>query len=284
MQGGRMKRIDGLRAAMTLDEKIGQLNMAAGPQAITGPSDLLDLAGEIRKGRVGSVLNVWGAETRSLQRAAAEESRLGVPLLVSLDVIHGHRTVFPVPLAEACAMDPDLWERTARAAAEEAAEDGVALTFAPMLDIARDSRWGRIVESPGEDPFIASAMAAAKIRGFQGDDLARPDSVAATAKHLCGYGAVSAGREYASADLSERTLREVHLPPFEAAVATGAAAIMPAFVDLAGIPMTANGPLLDGWLRDRHGFDGVLISDYGAVGELLAHGVAADEAEAAALA
>ncbi len=279
-----MGRIDSLLATMTFEEKIGQLNMVAGPQTITGPSDLHDVTEDVREGRVGAVLNVWGAETRSLQRAATEESRLGIPLLLALDVIHGQRTVFPVPLAEVCAMDPDLWERTARAAAEEAAEDGVALTFAPMLDIARDPRWGRIVESPGEDPFIASAMAIAKTRGFQGGDLARPDSMAATAKHLCGYGAVTAGREYASADISERTLREVYLPPFEAAVAAGTAAVMPAFIDVAGIPMTVNAPLLKGWLRDRQGFDGVVISDYNAVGELLAHGVAADTAEAAALA
>jgi beta-glucosidase len=279
-----MGRIDSLLAAMTLEEKVGQLTMIAAPQAITGPSDLVDITEEIRKGRAGAVLNVWGAETRRLQRVGTQDSRLGIPLLVCLDVIHGHRTIFPVPLAEASAMDPDLWQRSARVAAEEAAEDGVALTFAPVLDVARDPRWGRIVESPGEDSFIASMMAIAKIRGFQGEDLARADGVAATAKHLCGYGAVSAGREYASAEVSERTLREVYLPPFEAAVGAGTAAVMPAFIDVAGIPMTINAPLLKSWLRDRQGFGGVVISDYNAVAELLAHGVAADLHEAAALA
>ena len=279
-----MGRIDSLLAAMTLEEKIGQLTMAAGPQAITGPSDLQDIREEVRNGRAGAVLNVWGPEARSLQRAATEDTRLGVPLLLALDVIHGQRTIFPVPLAEACAMDSDLWERTARATAEEAAEDGVALTFAPMLDVARDPRWGRIVESPGEDPFIASTMAVAKIRGFQGGDLAASDSIATTAKHLCAYGAVTAGREYASVDVSERTLREVYLPPFAAAVAAGTAAIMPAFIDLAGAPMTANAPLLKGWLRDRLGFEGVVVSDYNAVRELVDHGVAGDLIEAAALA
>jgi beta-glucosidase len=231
------------------------------------------------------LLNLWGAdETRAVQRLAVEESRLGIPLLMGLDVIHGHRTIFPVPLAEACAFEPGLWERTARAAAEEAAEDGVAMTFAPMIDVARDPRWGRIVESPGEDPWVASEIAAAKTRGFQGQDLAGAGSLAATAKHFFAYGAVTAGREYASADVSERTLREVYFPPFSAAVAAGTAAVMPAFIDIAGAPMTANAPLLKGWLRGEAGFDGVVISDYNAVAELLNHGVAGDVAEAAALA
>ena len=239
----------------------------------------------IRTGRIGNLLNLWGAdETRAVQRLAIEESRLGVPLLMGLDVIHGHHTIFPVSLAEACQFSPDLWERTARVAAEEAAEDGVALTFAPMLDVARDPRWGRIIESPGEDTWVASQMAAAKTRGFQGPNLAAQDSVAATAKHLCAYGAVTAGREYASAEVSERTLHEIYLPPFAAAVAAGTAAIMPAFIDVSGAPMTANAKLLQGWLRGIVGFDGVLISDYNAVAELLNHGVAADLVEAAALA
>jgi beta-glucosidase len=252
---------------------------------VTGPGDLRDLREGIRAGRIGNLLNLWGAdEVRAVQRLAVEESRLGVPLLMGLDVIHGHRTIFPVSLAEACQFAPDLWEKTARTAAEEATEDGVALTFAPMLDVARDPRWGRIVESPGEDPWVASQMAAAKTLGFQGRDLAARDSLAAVAKHLCAYGAVTAGREYASADVSERTLHEVYLPPFAAAVAAGVAAIMPAFIDVAGAAMTANAKLLQGWLRGVVGFDGVLISDYNAVGELLNHGVAGDLVEAAALA
>jgi beta-glucosidase len=279
-----MGRIDNLLASMTIEEKIGQLNMVAASRVVTGPGELRDLQEGIRNGRIGNLLNLWGAEeTRAVQRLAVEESRLGVPLLMGLDVIHGHRTIFPVSLAEACLFAPDLWEKTARAAAEEAAEDGVALTFAPMLDVARDPRWGRIIESPGEDTWVASQMAAAKTRGFQGPDLAR-GGVAATAKHLCAYGAVNAGREYASADVSERTLQEVYLPPFAAAVAAGTAAIMPAFIDVAGVAMTANAKLLQGWLRGVAGFDGVVISDYNAVAELLNHGVAADLVEAAALA
>jgi beta-glucosidase len=278
-----MGRIDKLLAMMTLEEKIGQLNVVAASRVVTGPGELHDLHEGIRAGRIGNLLNLWGVdETRAVQRLAVEESRLGIPLLMGLDVIHGHRTIFPVPLAEACLFAPDLWEKTARAAAEEAAEDGVALTFAPMLDVARDPRWGRVVESPGEDPWVASEMAAAKTRGFQGRDLAARDSVAATAKHLCAYGAVTAGREYASADVSEKTLHETYLPPFAAAVAAGVAAVMPGFIDIAGAPMTANSKLLQGWLRGVVGFNGVLISDYNAVAELLNHGVAGDLVEAAA--
>ena len=280
-----MGRIDTLLAAMTLEEKIGQLTMVASSRAVTGPAKLVDVAEDVRAGRIGAVLNLWGAEeTRAMQRLAVDQSRLGVPLLFGLDVLHGHRTIFPVPLAEACLFDPALWEKTARAAAEEATMDGVAMTFAPMVDVARDPRWGRIVEGPGEDPWVACAFAAAKTRGFQGDDLSAADSLAATAKHLAAYGAVTAGREYASADLSERTLHEVYLPPFAAAVAAGTAAIMPAFTDIAGAPTTANAALLQGWLRGRLGFDGVLVSDYNAIAELIDHGVAGDIAEAAALA
>jgi beta-glucosidase len=280
-----MGRIDTLLASMTLEEKIGQLNMVAASRVVTGPGELRDLQEGIRTGRIGNLLNLWGAEeTRAVQRLAVEESRLGVPLLMGLDVIHGHHTIFPVSLAEACQFAPDLWEKTARVAAEEAAEDGVALTFAPMLDVARDPRWGRIIESPGEDTWVASQMAAAKTRGFQGPNLVAQDSIAATAKHLCAYGAVTAGREYASAEVSERTLHEIFLPPFAAAVAAGTAAIMPAFIDVSGAPMTANSKLLQGWLRGVVGFEGVLISDYNAVAELLNHGVAADLVEAVALA
>lgn len=280
-----MGRIDRLLAAMTLEEKLGQLNMVASYRTVTGPGERQQIEEGIRSGRIGNVLNLWGAhEVHALQRLAVEGSRLRIPLLLGLDVIHGHRTVFPVPLAEACLFDPDTWEDTARAAAAEAARDGIALTFAPMVDIARDPRWGRIVESPGEDPWVAAEFAAAKTRGFQGDDLSDASSLAATAKHLCAYGAATAGREYASGEVSERTLHEVYLPPFAAAAAAGTAAMMPAFTDVAGIPMTANARLLRGWLRAKLAFKGVLISDYNAISELCNHGVAGNPAEAAALA
>jgi beta-glucosidase len=280
-----MSRLEALLTAMTLEEKIGQLTMASSDRAVTGPVLSNDSEAGIRAGRIGSMLNLWGAEpVRAVQRMAVEESRLGIPLLLGLDVVHGHRTIFPVPLAEAAAFDPALWEQTARVAAAEAAADGIALTFAPMLDVARDPRWGRMVEGPGEDPWLACRFAEAKVRGFQGDDLVRAGSLAATAKHFCAYGAATAGLDYASVDLSERTLHEVYLPPFRAAVAAGCAAIMPAFNDLAGVPMTAHVRLLRGWLRHQVGFDGVIISDFNAIAELVRHGVASDLVEAAALA
>ena len=219
-----------------------------------------------------------------MQRLAVQESRLRIPLLVGYDVIHGHRILFPIPLGEAALFDPEAWRLSARESAKEAAADGLAMTFAPMLDVARDPRWGRSAEGPGEDPWLAARFAEAKVRGYQGADLAHADALAAVAKHYCAYGAVAAGRDYASVDISDRTLREVHMPPFTAAVATGVAAVMPAFTDLAGIPMTANRPLLRGWLRERLGFDGVIISDYNAIAELVRHGIAADLADAASLA
>ncbi|MBK5945112.1 beta-glucosidase [Rhodobacter veldkampii DSM 11550] len=274
-----------LLAQMTLPEKVGQLTMITGEWAQTGPKAMPVSVDAIRAGAAGSILNLWSPDAvRAAQRAAVEGSRLGIPLLVGFDVVHGHRTIFPVPLAEAAAFDPDLWQRTAAAAASEAAADGIGLTFAPMLDVARDPRWGRICEGPGESPVLAARWAAAKVRGFQGAALADPARIAATAKHLGAYGAVAAGRDYASADPSPRDLAEVHLPAFAAAVQAGVAAIMPAFNDIAGQPATAHTDLLQGWLRGGQGFGGVVISDYNAIAELVVHGVAADLAEAAALA
>ncbi|WP_127079142.1 glycoside hydrolase family 3 N-terminal domain-containing protein [Rhodomicrobium lacus] len=278
-------RIEGLLRAMTLEEKVGQLTMIRADFDAAGSTLLAPKLADIAAGRAGSVLDLRGASAILMgQKAAVENSRLKIPLLFTLDVLHGYRTIFPVPLGEAAAFDPDLWTRTARAAAVEAAADGIALTYAPMLDVARDPRWGRIVESAGEDPFVTARFAEAKVKGFQTDDLARSDAVAATAKHFAGYAAVNAGREYASADFSQRTLEEVYLPPFAASVNAGVAAIMPAFIELAGVPLTAHRALLTGVLRERFGFDGVLISDFFAVAELIRHGVAADAAEAAALA
>jgi beta-glucosidase len=275
------RRADELLARMTLAEKIGQL-----VQVNASGGQLPDaLRQKVREGRIGSMLNeIVPAASQELQRIAVEESRLGIPLLMGRDVIHGYRTIFPIPLGQAAAWDADLVTAAAAVAAEEAAGAGFQWTFAPMMDIARDPRWGRIAESPGEDPWLACRFATAKVRGLQGEDLAGPQNLAATAKHLAGYGAVTAGREYASVDISERTLHEVYLPPFKAAVQAGVAAIMPAFTDLAGLPMTANAALLSGLVRDDWGFEGVMVSDYGAIAELVIHGVAADLAEAAALA
>ncbi|MGA2709993.1 MAG: glycoside hydrolase family 3 N-terminal domain-containing protein [Steroidobacteraceae bacterium] len=280
-----MNRIDTLIGEMTLAEKLGQLTMTAAGQAVTGPVIAGDSTDAIKSGAIGNLLNLAGpAPVREMQRLAVEESRLGIPLLIGLDIIHGHRSLFPIPLAEACLFDPQAWELTACEAAKEAACDGLAMTFAPNVDVSRDPRWGRTAEGPGEDPWVGSQFARAKVRGFQGASLASSDTLAACAKHFCAYGSVTAGREYATVDISERTLREVHLPPFVAAVAAGVAAIMPAFTDLAGVPMTANTALLRHYLRDQLGFDGVLISDYYAIGELIRHGVAADRTAAAILA
>lgn len=280
-----MDRIEALLAEMTLDEKIGQLTMASSTLAVTGPVLPGDVSAGVRAGHIGALFNHWGADrVRETQRLAVEETRLKIPLFFGFDVIHGHRTIFPIPLAEAALFSPEDWERTAREAAMEASEDGLDLVFSPMLDVARDLRWGRISEGPGEDPWVASRMAEAKVRGYQTADLSAPSAVAATAKHFLAYGAATAGRDYASADVSDRAIHEVYLPPFSAAVAAGAAAVMPAFNDVAGVPMTANRALLGDVLRDEVGFDGATISDYNAVMELLAHGVAADAVEAAALA
>ena len=277
--------IETLMERMTLTEKLGQLTMMSASHTVTGPVITGHSTGDIRSGRIGNLLNLIGADAaREMQRIAVEESRLGIPLLIGLDVIHGHRTLFPPPLAETAVFDPEAWALTAREAAREAAADGINMTFAPMLDVSREPRWGRTVEGPGESPWVGRLLAEAKVRGFQGTDLTAADSIAAVAKHFCAYGAVTAGREYASVDISDRALLEVHMPPFEAAVSAGVVAVMPAFIDLAGIPMTAHAGMLRGRLRRELGFEGVLVSDYNAVAELIQHGVAADFVEAATLA
>jgi beta-glucosidase len=280
-----MNLVDSLMARMTLEEKIGQLNLVTAGEAVTGP--ILGGANteDLRAGRIGGVFNLYGQEAVSIvQKIAVEETRLGVPLLFGLDVLHGYKTIFPIPLAEAGCFNPELWERTARGAAAEAANDGISLTFAPMLDVARDPRWGRIAEGPGEDPLVASIFAQAKVRGFQGRDLVQQTSLAATAKHFCAGGAATAGRDYAAVDISKRALHEVYLPPFRTAVAVGCAAVMTAFNSLSGVPLTAHFGLLRDYLRDRLGFEGAVISDYNAIAELPEHGVAGDLVEAAALA
>jgi len=282
---GHMDRIETLIAGMTLAEKLGQLTMTAAGSTVTGPVIAGDSSDAIRAGTIGSLLNLFDAgQVHELQRLAIQESRLGIPLLMAFDVIHGHRTLFPVPLAEAALFDPEAWALTAREACREAAADGIAMAFAPMLDVSRDPRWGRSAEGPGEDPWLGAQIARAKVRGIQGADLSAADSLAAVAKHYVAYGAVTAGRDYASAEASDRSVLEVHMPPFQAAVAAGVAAIMPAFTDLAGVPMTAHVGLLRDRLRGEYGFDGVIVSDYNAIAELMRHGVAADLTEAATLA
>jgi beta-glucosidase len=280
-----VSRIESLISRMTLTEKLGQLTMTACGQAVTGPTIAGDSTEAIKSGAIGNLLNIVGVENvNAMQRLAVEESRLGIPLLIGYDVIHGQRILFPIPLGEAATFDPKYWALSAREAAKEAAADGLAMTFAPMLDVARDPRWGRIAEGPGEDPLVGARMAEAKVHGFQGADLWQADALAACAKHYCAYGCVTAGRDYAPVDVSERTLHEVHMVPFAAAVLAGVAAIMPAFTDVNGIPMTAHKELLRDWLRGRLGFEGVVISDYNAIAELIRHGIAADLPQAAALA
>jgi beta-glucosidase len=279
--------IDDLLQRMSLIEKVGQLNHPqAQSEVSTGVGAALgDIESRIRRGEVGSLAGGGElARLSELQRIAVEESPNGIPLLFTTDVIHGHRTIFPLPLGLACAWDPALVRRTARVAAMEAAADGIALAWAPMLDVARDARWGRCAESPGEDPLLAAAFGVAMVEGYQGEDLTRPDAMMATAKHFAGYGLSESGRDYNAVDASPFRLHNVVLPPFQAAVDAGVGAVMVGFHDLAGIPCTAHRELLRDLLRDRWGFDGLIISDYTAILELLHHGVAADAKEAALLA
>ncbi|ATU63818.1 glycoside hydrolase family 3 N-terminal domain-containing protein [Piscinibacter gummiphilus] len=282
--------VETLLARMTVEEKVGQLSLFAPVAAgtIANPETRQPSAEEqradLRAGRITGFFNGQGlAGKREAQRIAVTESRLGIPLLFAADVIHGFRTTFPVPLAEAASWDPDLAERTARAAAVEAAADGFRWTFAPMVDIARDARWGRGVEGAGEDVFLGRRFAAARVRGFQGADLSRPDAMAATVKHFAAYGAAEGGLDYNTVDLSERTLREVYLPPFEAGLDAGALAVMTSFNEIAGVPSNANPWLLGQVLRGEWKFPGVVVSDYTADEELIAHGVAADAREATRL-
>ena len=274
---------DSLLALMTLDEKLGQLSMSPSNWNQTGPSAPPGGEQQVREGRIGSFLGFWGAAaTRRMQRIAVEESRLKVPLLFAHDVIHGWRTLFPVGIAQAASFDTALVEQAARVAAIEATAHGIHWTFAPMVDIARDARWGRIVEGAGEDPFLGAAMAAAQVRGFQGSDLSSATTMLATAKHFAAYGAAEGGRDYNVADVSERSLWEVYLPPFEAAVRAGAGSIMASFNEIGGTPAHASRWLLGDVLRERWRFDGLVVSDWTGVEELLAHGIAATRHEAAA--
>jgi beta-glucosidase len=286
-----VKRVDDLIARMTIEEKAGQMTCLADsfrpfnpPNPAAGIQDEKLLADEIRKGRVGCLFNGIGVAGARRAQEIAVGSRLGIPLLFAGDVIHGLKTIFPVPLAEASAFDPGLAQRTARAMALEATAAGLHLTFAPMADIARDQRWGRVVEGAGEDVTLTALLSAARVRGFQGRDLRRDDSLLACPKHFAAYGAVSAGLEYGSVDISDETLRETHLPSFGASFAAGALTTMAAFSEINGVPATADRSLLTGILREEMGFRGFVFSDYTADEELVAHGYAEDDRDAARLA
>lgn len=279
-------RIDQLIGKMTLAEKLGQMNQVPGgrQKALNSKLDAAALD-RVRRGEIGSFLNAAGAATtRDLQRIAIEELRLKIPLLFAMDVIHGYRTTMPVPLALAASWDPEVPRLAARTAAEEAWAAGLHWTFTPMVDVARNSRWGRIVEGAGEDPYLGSRMAVAQVEGFQGERLDAGMRVMACVKHFGAYGAGMGGRDYESSDLSERTLQEVNMPPFHAAASAGAGSFMTAFNDIAGVPTTANAALVRRQLREAWGFEGLVVSDWMAVAELLNHGVAETPAQAAALA
>lgn len=285
------RRIDSLIDRMTIAEKAGQLScfndeirpVGAVFNPVVDPRGANGMMSEIRAERVGMLFNGYGVAGARRAQEAALRSRLGIPLVFAADVIHGCRTIFPIPLAEAAAFDPALSEKAARAVAVETSAGGLHWTFAPVVDVARDQRWGRVAEGAGEDVYLNWLLAAARVRGFQGDSLRNPDSLLATPKHFAGYGAVRGGMEYAAVDLSEAELRETFLPPFAAAFAAGAGATIASFTDVNGVPATANRWLLTDLLRGELGFNGVCVSDYDADRELIAHGVAADEADAARL-
>ncbi len=270
------KKIDHLLSQMTLEEKIGQLHQ------ITSMGTLEDMCAQAKDGTIGSILNEIDPERiNQIQCAAVEESRLGIPLLIARDVIHGYKTMFPIPLGQAATFDPAIVEEGARVSAAEASADGIRWTFSPMLDVARDPRWGRIAEGSGEDPYLTSVMGAAMVKGYQGTDLSNPASIAACAKHFVGYGAAEAGKDYNSTNIPMGQMRNVYLPPFLAAKEAGMQTFMSSFNDNDGIPATGNRWLLTDLLRDEWGFDGFVVTDWNSAGEMLNHGFCADMAEVA---
>jgi beta-glucosidase len=280
-------KIDSIISLMSLEEKAGQLNQISSGLGWGPVIKQEDLAGQkqlVREGKVGSFLNAIGVNlTKELQKVAVEESRLKIPLLFGLDVIHGFKTTFPIPLAEVCSWDPEAVEKSARIAAKEAASSGIHWTFAPMVDIARDPRWGRIAEGSGEDTYLGSVMAEARVKGFQGN-LESPENIIACVKHFAAYGVAEGGRDYNTVDISDRTLREVYLPPFKAALDAGAKTFMCSFNEIAGVPSSANHYLLTDILRGEWNFNGFVVSDWNSVGELIPHRIAADLKDATLLA
>ena len=262
------RKADDLLSRMTLREKVGQMNQLSGGAWLTE---------QAAKGEVGSILNcVDPAEINAVQKAAVEQSRLGIPILVSRDVIHGFRTIFPIPLGQAATFDPEIVEKGARIAAVEATASGVRWTFSPMLDVARDPRWGRVAEGSGEDPYLDVQMGVAMVKGYQGEDLSDPTAMAACIKHFVGYGAAEGGRDYNSTMISERSLRNTYFPAFKATAEAGAATLMTSFNEIDGIPSTGNRWLLKDVLRDEWGWDGMVVTDWNSAGEMIAHGFSRD--------
>ncbi len=284
-EGSISSKVDSLLALMTIEEKIGQMTLYTTDWESTGPTIRAGYKDDIRKGNCGALFNSHTvAFTRELQRIAVEESRLKIPLIFGYDVIHGYKTIFPIPLGEAASWDLAAIERSARVAATEASAAGLHWVFAPMVDISRDPRWGRVMEGAGEDTWLGCRIAEARVRGFQGKGLGQTDAVMACVKHYAGYGAPVAGRDYNTVDMSERFFREYYLPPYEAAVKAGAATVMTSFNDYDGVPATGNHYLLTDILRDEWGFKGFVVTDYTAIKEMVEHGVVADEKEAGELA
>ena len=277
-------KVDSIMRIMTLQEKIGQTVMYSGDLTVTGPVVSNDNQKYIKKGVVGAMLNVFSAKaTRDLQKIAVEESRLGIPLLFGYDVIHGFKTIFPINLGLAASWDLEEIKKTSRIAAEEASAEGIHWTFAPMVDISRDPRWGRISESPGEDVYLASKIGKAYVEGFQGDDLSKNNTIIACAKHFVGYGAAQAGRDYHTVNMGQDELRNVYLPPFKATIDAGVETFMTAFNELNGVPATGNKYLFRDILRDEWNFNGFVVTDYFAINELVVHGYAKDRKEATKL-
>lgn len=279
------ERVDSVLALMTLDEKIGQMTLFTTDWGSTGPTIRPGYREDIKQGRCGALFNAHGAAfTRDLQCTAVEESRLKIPLLFGYDVIHGYKTIFPIPLGEAASWDMEAVKASAEVAADEASAVGLHWTFAPMVDICRDPRWGRIMEGAGEDPVLASSIATQRVQGFQGSGtFGQPNHILACVKHFAAYGAPFGGRDYNTVDMSERMFREVYLPPYQAAIEAGARTVMTSFNELNGVPATANKWLLTDLLRNELRFNGMVVTDYTSINELVAHGVAADEREASEL-
>ncbi len=283
------QRVDSVLKLMTLEEKIGQMTQFSANWSITGPVMPDDFQPYLEKGLIGSIFNATSVEgIRKLQTIAVEETRLGIPILFGHDVVHGYKTIFPMPMAEACSWDLDLIRKTARIAAEEATADGLNWTFAPMVDIGRDARWGRVMEGAGEDPYLGSMIAKARVEGFQGGNdwqsLYNTNTLLACAKHFAAYGAAESGRDYNTAELSEHTLKNIYLPPYYAAIEAGVATFMASFNEINGVPATGSRWLMTDLLRNKWHFRGFVVSDYTGINELVPHGIAKDEKHAAELA
>lgn len=269
------KIVDDLMSRMTLEEKLGQLNLPVAGDIVTGgPAAASNLAGKIKAGEVGGLFNMKGVDKmRELQRVAVEESRLGIPIIFGMDVIHGYETIFPIPLALSCSWDMDAIERSARVAAVEASADGIAWTFSPMVDVSREPRWGRVSEGNGEDPYLGSEIARAMVRGYQGKNMERPDEIMACVKHFALYGAPEAGRDYNTVDMSRLRMYNEYFAPYRAAVDEGVGSVMSSFNVVDGVPATANKWLLTDVLRDQWGFDGFVVTDYASIAEMAPHGM-----------